>query len=325
MPATEGRTVPRRLACLTLLLALALPSSALAGSAAPDVTTGGVTQLQPESATLNGIVNPKNRPTTYFFQYGKNTKYGSRTPDASAGSVSRRTPVSATITGLTAATTYHYRLVAHNSAGTVRGGDRSFKTPKVPLALSIGAAPNPVAWGTGTTISGVLSGTGNGGQPVVLQQRSFPFATGFANVGNPVLTNPDGTYQFTVPPLASTTQYQVVAQTKPPVTSPTLIVNVAVVVSLHVSTTHPRKGENVRFSGSVRPPYDNTSVSIQKQKKTGGWVTVARALLHHGSGSRSAFVTRHRVRRGGNYRALLKLPAGPQVTGASETRRLHVH
>jgi hypothetical protein len=281
--------------------------------------------VAPDSATLNGAVNPNGAATTYFFQYGKTTSYGARTPDASAGAGGKAVNVSAQVGGLAAVTKYHYRLVARNATGTTRGGDRTFTTPKVPLALSIGAAPNPVTWGTGTTISGVLSGTGNGRQPIVLQARVFPFTAGFTNVGNPLLTNPDGSYAFPVAPLAAATQYQVVAQTSPPVTSPAFIVNVAVAISLRVGDTTPRKGQVLRFAGSVHPAYDNAAVSIQKQTKTGRWVTVAKTLLHHASATRSAFAKRHRVRRGGNYRALLKLPAGPQITGASQVRRLHVH
>ncbi len=40
--------------------------------------------------------------------------------------------------GLTAATTYHYRLIARNADGTTTGGDRSFKTANQPLGFSLG-------------------------------------------------------------------------------------------------------------------------------------------------------------------------------------------
>jgi hypothetical protein len=43
--------------------------------------------------------------------------------------------VSANVSNLAAKTTYHYRLVATNSAGTTFGGDRQFTTPGSRLAL----------------------------------------------------------------------------------------------------------------------------------------------------------------------------------------------
>ena len=49
--------------------------------------------------------------------------------------------------GLTPATTYHYRVVAHNGRGTTRGVDRTFTTKKQPFALVLGASPNPVPYG----------------------------------------------------------------------------------------------------------------------------------------------------------------------------------
>jgi hypothetical protein len=65
--------------------------------------------------------------TTVYFQYGTTTSYGLTTaPQSQSGNTYRN--VSANISGLTASTTYHFRIVATNSAGTRYGSDRIFTT-----------------------------------------------------------------------------------------------------------------------------------------------------------------------------------------------------
>jgi len=94
----------------------------------PKVSTGSATSVTSTSATLNGTVNPNGASTTYYFQYGTTTSYGSNTSSTSAGSGSSGVSASASVSGLSSNTTYHYRLVASNSAGTSYGGDRTFTT-----------------------------------------------------------------------------------------------------------------------------------------------------------------------------------------------------
>ncbi len=83
----------------------------------------GVTSV---GATLNGSVNPNGAETKYLFEYGFTTSYGTKTTEVSAGA--GRTPiiVSKALTGLEFGATYHYRIVASNSAGTSVGTDQSF-------------------------------------------------------------------------------------------------------------------------------------------------------------------------------------------------------
>jgi hypothetical protein len=78
---------------------------------------------------LNGTVNPNGLSTTYYFQWGKTTAYGNKSPatPASAGGGWDNGAVSANLTGLTLNTTYHYQLVATNSAGTNYGSDMTLK------------------------------------------------------------------------------------------------------------------------------------------------------------------------------------------------------
>ena len=95
---------------------------------APTTTTDSATSVTSTSATLNGTVNPNGLSTTYYFQYGTTDSYGSTTSEANAGSGTSDLSVNAGISGLVANTTYHFRLVAINSAGTTYGSDRTLTT-----------------------------------------------------------------------------------------------------------------------------------------------------------------------------------------------------
>jgi N-acetylneuraminic acid mutarotase len=97
------------------------------GPAPPGATTNPANNVASNSATLNGTVNPHGLTTTVYFQYGTTISYGSRTPNQTATGNTTRS-VTANISGLTASTTYHFRIVAHNSAGTTYGNDRTFTT-----------------------------------------------------------------------------------------------------------------------------------------------------------------------------------------------------
>jgi hypothetical protein len=85
-------------------------------------------------ATLEGSVNPSGLTTTVFFQFGITANYSLTLP---AGVLSFTNAsdvlVNATITNLANGLTYHYRVVATNSAGIVFGGDKSFQTIAIPV------------------------------------------------------------------------------------------------------------------------------------------------------------------------------------------------
>jgi hypothetical protein len=93
----------------------------------PIVTTNPAAFIASFSARLKGSLNPDGLSTTFHFQYGTTTSYGLTTaPQTQTGDTSR--PVSAIINGLAAHTTYHFRIVASNAAGTRFGSDRTFTT-----------------------------------------------------------------------------------------------------------------------------------------------------------------------------------------------------
>ncbi|MHA2068278.1 MAG: fibronectin type III domain-containing protein, partial [Candidatus Thorarchaeota archaeon] len=94
----------------------------------PSITTSPATSVTSGSATLNGTVNPNGASTACYFEYGTTTSYGSTTTSASAGSGTTAVSVSDGIIGLNPNTTYHFRIVATNSAGTSNGLDQTFTT-----------------------------------------------------------------------------------------------------------------------------------------------------------------------------------------------------
>ncbi len=90
--------------------------------------------------TLHGSVDPKGLATEYRFEYGETTAYGASVPisAASVGAGTEYVAVSQPIEGLKGRTTYHYRIVATNTAGAFHGVDRTFGT--TPPTATTGAA-----------------------------------------------------------------------------------------------------------------------------------------------------------------------------------------
>jgi hypothetical protein len=84
--------------------------------------------LQPTTATLNATVNAEGRETSYHFEYGTSTAYGVSTAPGALPAGFEDVPVSAEVGGLLPRTTYHFRVVASNSAGTFLGPDETFRT-----------------------------------------------------------------------------------------------------------------------------------------------------------------------------------------------------
>ncbi len=100
----------------------------LTATGTPVVTTGSATNLTASSATLNGSLDPHGLTTGVFFQYGTTTSYGHTTAmQSQTGNTYRN--IAANISSLATHTTYHFRIVAMNTAGTKMGSDRTFTTP----------------------------------------------------------------------------------------------------------------------------------------------------------------------------------------------------
>ena len=245
---------------IAVALALLAPAAASAASK-PAVRTGAAASITPTTATLNGRVDPNNAETTYFFQYGTTSLYGTNTAPTPAGSGANSRAVSVPISGLAPATKYHYRIVAQNRFGITRGARETFRTRKQPLGVTLAGNPNPIAPGGSTTLGGQLTGTNNANRDVVLQSNPFPYTQGFANAGNPQVTDAAGNFAFPVLSMPVTTQFKVVLAQRPEVTSPIVVVGAALQVRTDTKKVRRnRRSVTVRFRGSVTPQNDGGRV-----------------------------------------------------------------
>jgi len=308
------------IAAATLGIVLALPSSAPAATK-PTVATGGTTRLASTTVRLWGTVDPNGAKTTYLFQYGTTNLYGTSTPITVAGHGTKKLLVKVDVGGLAPATTYHYRLVARNAGGVASGADRKFRTKPQPLVLSLGAQPNPVRYGRGMILGGLLTGTGNAGRPVQLQASPFPHVAGFVNVGNPQVASAQGVFAFTLLSVGINTQFRVVLPSKPQVFSPVVGVGVAPRVATRVSARTVFTGARVRFSGTVRPARRGARVVIQR-KRGKRWRYVAATKSRRGGQRFSRYARRIRIRRGGSYRVLVESADGSYINSTGRTIKI---
>jgi hypothetical protein len=304
------------------LLMLAAPSVA---AARPAVTTGAPANVAQTTATVTGTVDPNGAAAAYFFQYGPTRVYGAQSAEASAGAGNARVKVAADIGGLAPATTYHYRVVARGpGGGLVLGADRTFKTKRQPLGVTLVGSPNPVVAGRATSLVGALTGTGNAGRQVVLQANPFPYTQGFVTAGNAQVTDSAGGFGFPVLSVPVNTQFRVLMPAKPEVVSPIVIVGAAVRVSTRVRVRRFARTGIVRLAGRITPAVDGTQVLIQKFRDE-QWTTIASTAARHASGGRSAYSKSMRQRRHGRYRVLVNAQGAYSPALGRTVRVRHVH
>ena len=103
-----------------------------ANQAAPTASTNSASAITATGATLNGSVNAQGLSTSVSFQLSTTSGDYTRavTISATPATVSgtNAVAVSGTASGLQATTTYYYRVVATNSAGTTIGDEQRFTT-----------------------------------------------------------------------------------------------------------------------------------------------------------------------------------------------------
>lgn len=297
---------------------LAIAPSAAQAAGKPAVSTGLAGSLTPQSATVTGTVNPNGVRANYRFQFGLTAKYGGTTAAQSAGAGTTNVAAVTGILGLESDRVYHYRIVASNGKGTVRGADRTLRTPKQPLGFALAATPNPLPFGGSTTIAGTLGGTGSANREVQLQQSPWPFQAGFLPVGNPQLTTATGGFAFPVLSLGLNTQYRVVTSGKTPTLSPVVPANVLVDVSAKVGTKRVTRGARLRFSGKIHPAKDGVQIGVQRLAGS-KWKTVKGSRTRKGGRTFSTFATRARISKGGRYRVFVRIADGSLQSNASSS------
>ncbi len=195
--------------------------------------------------------------------------------------------------------------LADHKPGHAPGGGGGGGAPAI---SALDAKPNPLVFGSGTELSGRLSGGGAGNVNLRLEiDTTRPYGDAYRTAtgptGAPLTATSDnnGRFTFAVRPRRNS-QYRAVAQTTPPLTSAPRLVLVRPQVGLIVSDTTPRAGSRVRFRGTVRPAHDGRNVSIQRQTSTGGFTTIARTVLRDAGTTYSSYSRRLRVNRDGVYR-----------------------
>lgn len=95
----------------------------------PIATTAAASSISSSTAVLNGTVNANGASTVAAFEYGLTPNYGTTiVADQSPVNATSISTVSKIISGLTPNTTYHYRIVGVNAAGTINGLDQAFTT-----------------------------------------------------------------------------------------------------------------------------------------------------------------------------------------------------
>jgi predicted lipoprotein with Yx(FWY)xxD motif len=170
-PIFDVRRSPwrRRTVWLGLCASLCAVALAAIASSAMAITGPPIIEAKPAVAVaggfeMKGTVNPYGLETTYHFEYGTTTAYGTSlpVPDADVGSGQVGVAVSQTVTGVQPSTTYHYRLVANNSAGPMMTSDVSFTT-----SADVSSPPPPVS----EPVTEPKAPTGKG--PIRLKERKL--------------------------------------------------------------------------------------------------------------------------------------------------------
>lgn len=322
---SPARRVSLGLATLALA-SVSLPAGAQAARhvrETPRVITGRALHVVGSSALLTGTVNPNNKPTSYYFQYGPTTTYTSQTFPASIPASPTNVKIAQPVSGLLAGALYHYRLVATNAAGTSVGKDRFFGAKGRKLKFDVPKLVTAV-WGTPFTFSGLLTGFGSGSHRIALQATPFPFLESFASIGTPGVTDRFGRFAFRLGNLTTSSKLRLYTIDPRPTYSSVVSLDVAVRVIFHVHASG-RTGI-ARLYGTVTPAIHSATVFFQQEEPirptlrheaTSRFVTRFVTNLKHGTLRFARFSMIVKVHRTGWYRAFVKVRPGPVVSGTS--------
>ena len=135
-------------------------STTSGGGSVPTLTTTSASSIGQSSATLNGTYNSNGLASSVRFEWGTTSgTYPNTTTLTSVGTGSGSH--NATISGLTAGTTYYYRIIGSNSAGSAQGSQISFTTTtsggSVPTLTTTSASSIGQTY---ATLNGTYNGNG---------------------------------------------------------------------------------------------------------------------------------------------------------------------
>ena len=99
-------------------------------AAAPEISEVSATAITETTAKLDITINPGGADTEYRVEYGHDNNYGQHTEFTDVGAASSPQEVEVLLTGLEAGSTYHFDVVAKNSAAPngVNSEDQQFTT-----------------------------------------------------------------------------------------------------------------------------------------------------------------------------------------------------
>ena len=159
------------------------PVQSFSTLAEPIAIATGAGAIQNTSARFNGTVNARNYATTVLFEYGADGNTFPYSVPAVPGTVTGNTdtPVSAPVAGLTKGTTYYYRVVATNAAGTTVSGQSTFTTLTDPLAT---VGPATAVTSQSAKLNGMVNARG------AVTSVSFEYGTDGVNFTNSVGATP---------------------------------------------------------------------------------------------------------------------------------------
>jgi phosphodiesterase/alkaline phosphatase D-like protein len=123
--------------------------------------TEAPTGITRTSATLNGSFTGNGSSASYYFKWALNPDFltnSSPSSPADLGTPSGHTPVAVGLSGLQPQSTYYYRVVVTNSAGTSEGLLRSFTTQQ--YVIDTTTKPATGLSQDGVTLNGEFFGTG---------------------------------------------------------------------------------------------------------------------------------------------------------------------
>jgi len=109
---------------------------------------------------LSGTVNPNGAETHYKFEYGTTTASGASSPEETLATGTSAVPVSTELKSLLPNTTYHFRLVAENSAGPTQSEEKEFKTATSEPAAPAAEAIEPIETPNGYKLQGNINPNG---------------------------------------------------------------------------------------------------------------------------------------------------------------------
>jgi hypothetical protein len=103
---------------------------------AASIAEESVLDVGSSAVKIEAEVDDYEAPASYHVEYGTTTSYGTSTPATTLAAQEYPRRITVALSSLQPATTYHFRVVAEDEAGTVAGPDVTFTTESVAAPLS---------------------------------------------------------------------------------------------------------------------------------------------------------------------------------------------